>query len=384
MCDGERADYRELTNYFVEQKIRKLMLVCGNSVKQLRIGKYLDTLEERTGIKVVRFQGFQPNPDYESVVAGVELFRKEGCELVLAVGGGSAMDVAKCIKLFATMDESRSYLEQKIVANSIKLVAVPTTAGSGSEATHFAVIYIQGAKQSIAHESCIPQVVLWDPTVLESLPLYQKKATMLDALCHAVESCWSVRSTIESRKWALEAIERLCKVRKAYLCDATAKDVMVNAEMLQIANLAGRAINVTQTTAGHAMCYKLTGLYQIAHGHAAALCVARLFPHMIENIDKCMDPRGKEYLQEVLASLAKAMGCENATDAARFFQELLEELKMEDIPFALERENRSAELKILKSSVNLQRLHNHPIALDETDIEKLYLDLLSKGGSVSV
>ena len=84
------------------------------------------------------------------------------------------------------MDSSRNYLEQPIVPNDVKLLAIPTTAGTGSEATRYAVIYYNGVKQSVADESCIPSAVLMDSSVLKTLPLYQKKSTMLDALCHAL------------------------------------------------------------------------------------------------------------------------------------------------------------------------------------------------------
>lgn len=79
----------------------------------------------------------------ESIVNGVALFREENCEIIIAVGGGSAMDVAKCIKLYSNVDSKINYLEQKIIPNDIKLLAIPTTSGSGSEATRFAVILLQ-------------------------------------------------------------------------------------------------------------------------------------------------------------------------------------------------------------------------------------------------
>lgn len=89
-----------------------------------------------------------------------------------------------------------------------------------------------------------------------------------------------------------------------------------NAIMLRAANLAGRAINIAQTTAGHAMCYKLTSLYGISHGHAASLCVRKLWPFMIENISLCTDERGAAYLMDTFSEIAKAMGCSSPIEAA--------------------------------------------------------------------
>ena len=186
--------------------------------------------------------GFQPNPLYENVLSGLECYRKNSCNAIIAVGGGSAMDVAKCIKLYSNMQgdgEDGSYLKQKILPNEIPFLAIPTTSGTGSEATRFAVIYFNGVKQSVSDYSCIPGTVLLDAGMLKTLPQYQKKSTMLDALCHAIESFWSVNSTRESKNYSREAIEIVIKNLDAYLENKEEG----NAEMLIAANTAGKAIN---------------------------------------------------------------------------------------------------------------------------------------------
>ena len=348
------SKYKKLDEYFENKKPDKILLVCGNSIKKLEIGKYFDSLEENTGIQVIRFSDFTPNPTYESVVKGVKLAASYDIKVIVAVGGGSAMDVAKCIKLYSGMDHSRSYLEQDIVPNDIDLIAVPTTSGSGSEVTRFAVIYHNGEKQSITDYSCIPSLVIYDWTVLKTLPLYQKKSTMLDALCHAIESYWSVSSTDESKDYARQAIRLIMENKDKYL-DNTDEG---NQKMLEASSLAGRAINITMTTAGHAMCYKITTLFSTAHGHACALCVNELFPYMLENLDKCTDPRGLEYLAKTLKEITDVMG--------RSFGEFYESLEL-DKP-----EPEAGQFEILKKSVNTERLMNHPIALDLDTIDYLY------------
>lgn len=358
--------YEQLDEYFRGTDCKKLLLVCGGSIKYLEIGKYFDSLEERLGIKVIRFSDFQPNPLYESVVEGVKILNQEECKLIVAVGGGSAMDVAKCIKLYSNMDHTENYLSQKIVANDIEFLAVPTTAGTGSEATRFAVIYYNNEKQSVSDYSCIPTTVLFDALVLHSLPDYQKKVTMLDALCHATESFWSVNSNEESQRYSTEAIKMIFDYYEGYLLNTEDG----NTGMLKASFLAGKAINITQTTAGHAMCYKLTSLYGISHGHAAALCVSKLFPYTIENINHCIDGRGTGYLQESLIKLANAYGCEEPMEAARKFDVLLEKLGLE-VPKAKEQD-----FELLKKSVNPVRLKNNPVALDTDSIDMLYHEIL--------
>ena len=349
-----------------EKKVCKLLLVCGSSLRFLKIYDYFQSGLEQVGIEVVRFSNFQPNPLYESVIQGVQVFRENHCDAIFAVGGGSALDVAKCIKLYANMDPHKNYLLQTILPNDIPLFAMPTTAGTGSEVTRYAVIYYQGEKQSVTHESCIPSVVVMDPTTLETLPLYQKKAAMLDALCHAVESWWSVNSTEESRKYSREAIRDVLRYKDAYLANESGG----NAKMLWAARCAGKAINITQTTAGHAMCYKLTGLYGIAHGHAAALCVSQLWPYMLEHMEDCADPRGREYLLSIFDDLAAAFDSVRREDAAEKFQKFVDSLELE-VPVP-----RKEDYAVLNASVNPVRLKNNPVPLDEKAIGDLYKRIL--------
>lgn len=264
------------------------------------------------------------------------------------------------------MSDDECYLKQAIILNDVPLLAVPTTAGTGSEATRYAVIYYEGTKQSITDYSIIPSVVLMDASVLKTLPMYQRKATMLDALCHAIESYWSVNSNEESMQYSKAAIETIIANKNAYF----ANDDEANANMLIAANLAGKAINITQTTAGHAMCYKITSLYNFAHGHAAALCVSKLWPWMIANIDKCIDYRGSGHLNAIFDYLSIAFGVINKLEAAQTFQTIIDEMEFPKCA------PKAEDFSLLASSVNPMRLKNHPIALDVESINSLYHEIL--------
>ncbi|MBQ2028140.1 MAG: alcohol dehydrogenase, partial [Clostridia bacterium] len=135
--------------------------------------------------------------------------------------------------------------------------------------------------------------------------------------------------------------------------------------------MAGQAINVTQTTAGHAMCYKITSLFRAAHGHAAILCDRVLFTWMIENTDKCIDPRGENYLKDTLAETSQAMGCRDVKEAAEKLNSLFRSLELK-VPAAT-----SEQFELLKTSVNPVRLKNHPVALDMDTIDMLYHKILN-------
>lgn len=361
--------YRGFDDWIRETHAKRILLVCDDSLGYLTaFNAHLDGMDA-FGVKIVRFRDFQPNPLYENVQDGVSVFREEQCDAIAAVGGGSAIDVAKCIKLFSDLPGDGahgSWLRVDAVPNGIPFLAMPTTAGTGSEATRYAVIYYDGKKQSVTSESFIPETVLMDPNALVTLPLYQKRSTMCDALCHAIESYWSVNSTDESKEFSKAAIQGIIEHMEGYLENTEAG----RAGMLRAANMAGKAINITQTTAGHAMCYKITSLFRAAHGHAAILCDRVLFPWMIEHIDECIDPRGKDHLRRTLDEIGAAMGCADAQSGANKLLEIFKRLELE-VPEAT-----AEQYEELKTSVNPERLKNHPVRLTEETIDSLYHEIL--------
>lgn len=335
----------------------KILLVVDGSFPFLNIKEDIEAI----AVPYVVFDQFTPNPLYEDVCKGVELFKAEQCDTVLAVGGGSSMDVAKCIKLYCKMEKGRLYLEQEYKDTGIKLIAIPTTAGTGSESTRYAVIYYDGKKQSVTHDSIIPGVAILEPKVLRTLPLYQKKCTMLDALCQGIESWWSVNSTDESKEYSKMAVETIVKHWQEYIfanTDEAAEKIMM------AANYAGRAINITQTTAPHAFSYKITSMYGLPHGHAVAICLPVIWRYMVENMDKCIDNRGQYELATTFRQIANAMGTSDVKSAIEAFSLLLDVMGIQNPVVG----DRKKELDILVCSVNPTRLKNNPVKLDEITI----------------
>lgn len=331
---------------------KKFLLVRDSAYDYLKIKDFFDAIPH------IEFSEFTPNPLYGQVCEGIKLFNKEQCELIVAVGGGSTIDVAKCIKLYCKMDSSTNYLKQETFDSGITLIAVPTTAGTGSESTRHAVIYYEGAKQSISHPSIVPDYAVLEPSVLKTLPVYQKKCTMLDALCQAIESWWSVNSTDESIEYSKKAIEAIRANWEDYIfnnTDSAAEQIM------QAANYAGRAINITATTAAHAMSYKITSMYHFPHGHAVAVCMPEVWGYMLEHTADCIDGRGVKHLENTLGQIAEMIDLP-------YFKAMMEKLKM-NYP---ETENREADLDILSASVNPVRLKNNPVALSKEVLREMY------------
>ena len=337
-------DYIDLKKYIKDNNFINTLVVCSHSFYKSDLYKELESID----INKIYFDDFKPNPSYDSVILGIEKLNEYNCDSIMAVGGGSAIDVAKCIKL----DSKKT----------LNFLVVPTTAGTGSEATRFSVIYKNGEKMSITDDSLIPDAVLFDTKVLKTLPDYQKKATMLDAFSHSIESLWSINSTDESKEYAKESIRLIMDNMSTYLDNN--EEVFSN--MFLAANLAGKAINISKTTAGHAMCYKLTTLYGISHGHAAMLINSELFPYMLEHIDKCNDNRGKDYLENIFNEIISIVKDSN------YFRELLSNLDLYNVEVNID------DLDLLVDSVNTERLSNNPVKLEKEDIREIYIRLFNQ------
>jgi len=359
--------YTAFNKYLSNINAKKIFLIHGNSFYKLPVANFFDSLK----INVVHFKDFKPNPDYESVKKGVEVYRENNCDVVIAIGGGSAIDVAKCVKLFANMKSGADYLQEKIFPNDVPLIAVPTTAGTGSESTHFAVIYRDGKKISVADSSALPCAIMLDSSALKFLPDYQKKAGLLDALCHALEASWSVQSCDVAMAFAYEAI-RLIYAEKNFYIDADSSDTC-RANMLYASRLAGMAINLAKTTAGHALSYKLTSTFGISHGHAAALCVARVWKYMHKNLNRAVNEDIAEILPQIFNQLAACMGFDDVDAAIDDLQKLLTNW---NLAAPLKDNFSDEEILELTNSVNVERLGNNPVRLDNDAIKIIYEKIL--------
>lgn len=346
-------------------KIKKYLLVCDSGFG------FIEGREafERSDIPYITFNSFTSNPFYADVCKGVDIFNAEHCEAIVAVGGGSAIDVAKCIKLFCRLNKNTDYLSQPYSENNIVLIAAPTTAGTGSESTRFAVIYKDGVKQSVNHISIIPNYAVLDVDVLKSLPLYQKKSTLLDALCQGIESWWSVNSNDESKRYSEIAVGTILTYAQAYLYD---NSLEASERIMLAANYAGRAINITQTTAPHAMSYKISSICHIPHGHAVAICLPAVWEFMSNHMELCLDARGKNYLHDTFLAISKVFRVETVHEAIRFFKDFL--IKLDITPPPIENKE---DISLLAQSVNLVRLNNNPVKLDEHTLYNLYVNIFS-------
>ena len=344
------TSYRKALEKYVNTD-EKIFVVCTKS----QVEPFLADMKE---YRLELFYDFSPNPDYQEVQKGLECFLRGNYKTIVSVGGGSAIDVSKCIKLHATIDEDK-FLRKEYRYNPIFHIALPTTAGTGSEATEIAVISYERRKTSIEHPSLLPDVAVLDTSFLATLPDYHKKITMLDALCQGIESYWAKGATEESRQNAATCIRLILEHYRAYL----EGDSDADSKIMLAANYSGKAINISRTTAAHAMSYKLTSLYGIGHGHAVALCIVPIWRMLLDK------SKNDEDLRSCLQGLANIMNSASIDESVQKMERLVSEL---DLPI---KRVKCEDVALLAQCVDLGRMGNNPVVFTLEEIKQLYEEL---------
>ncbi len=336
---------------------KKIFLVSGKtSYAGSGAEKTLKPFFEKYSI--THFTDFSSDPMLEYILNGLELF-KDGYDLVVAIGGGSAIDVAKSINILsAQKGNPLEYIKnkKKIKHKGKPLIAIPTTAGSGSEATHFAVVYIDKVKYSLAHKHILPTYAIVDPLLTLSMPKQIAAATAMDAFSQAIESYWSVNSTKKSKSYSKRAI-RL--ITSNILDSVNTPSLMSRETMAEAAHLAGKAINIAKTTASHALSYTLTARFGVPHGHAAALTLGQVLKYNAGVTDgDCNDPRGAAYVSKTIQELCLMLNCSTPDEAGRAVNNLIRSVGLE-IDFK-KLGIKDKKIDEIINSVNFERLINNP------------------------
>lgn len=366
-----------LPKLLVECGARKIFLVTGKGSYSASGAKaYLDDILE--GCMVCQFCDFSVNPKVEDVDYGITIFETERFDIVLAVGGGSSIDMAKLINFLSGHPESfANYkFKSKTSNGSVRpLIAIPTTAGSGSEATSFAVLYANKEKFSVDNELLLPTAAIVDPDLTMSLPKYITATTGMDALSQAIESYWSVNSNEESKRYAGEAIKTIMTNLKTAVNNLTESARMA---MAKAAHLAGKAINITRTTAPHAISYPLTSYFGIPHGQAVAVTIALLlvFNSKVTG-DDVQDSRGANYVREIINQIVNLIGAATVNDAKDKIDKLISEIGLETKLSRLKvKSSRDIEV-IIQNGFNPDRVKNNPRILTRTALRDILNTLVN-------
>jgi alcohol dehydrogenase class IV len=306
------------------------------------------------------FDEFEINPRIQDIERGLQRFADHAPDVVLALGGGTALDLGKMIRGLAGQ---RRALEEIVSSrstfdpNPIPLVVMPTTSGTGSESTHFAVVYRNGEKHSIAHSGLMPNCVILDPTLTYSMPPSITAATGLDALCQAVESIWAVGATDESVQYASHSLRLAIANLEAAVHSPTPAS---RRAMCEAAHFAGKAINISKTTASHAISYYLTTRYGIPHGIAVAVTLPRMLEYNAHvHPDDCADPRGPRHVQSRIDKILSILNVDDVIAGRQKLEQLFSAIHcpvtLRDLDIASD-----AEISELARQTNVERLSNNP------------------------
>ncbi|MFD0558318.1 alcohol dehydrogenase class IV [Stackebrandtia endophytica] len=355
-----------------ELGVARVLLVCGKHA--FVASGAAECLPELVRVAAVRrWSDFRANTDVVDLIDGLRLVEEFQPDLILGVGGGSAMDMAKLLCAYQGItDEDRLHEAIRdgapVTDRRLKLVLSPTTSGSGSEATHFAVVYIGDQKYSIAGPAMLPDIVVLDPALTTSATPYQRATSGIDAVAQAVESLWSVGGTEASRGFAQQALAELIPALPDFVKTGSAESAR---QMALGSHLAGRAIDVSKTTAAHALSYGITKTYGLPHGHAVALTLGGFIAaHADATDDRLQTAISPQQHRDAMAKILAAWGADSAREARDGFHKLAEGigLSMDLVQAGVTTRQQVAELV---SKVNLERLGNNPVRFTREQLEDL-------------
>ncbi len=322
--------------------------------------------------KIIRYFEFEQNPKIEDIKKGIELYHKIKPELVIAIGGGSVIDTAKLINLLSFQEgEPEAIIKNsKLIKHpSVPIIAIPTTAGTGSEATHFAVVYINKIKYSLTHKYVLPNYVFLAERLTYNLPEKLTAYTGLDALSQAVEAIWAIDTNEEAIEYSKEAVSLILK----FLPQAVLKkNKIARKQMLKASFLAGKAINISKTSAPHAVSYPFTTHYGLLHGHAVALTLPSFleFNYNLSEIDN-NEKRGVLFVKnniEIIFDLLKTDAKNAKNVLSKFIESLGVCINIGEII------QKNFDFDLIIENVGMARLENNPRKINKTNL----LNILKK------
>ena len=295
-------------------KAGKVLVVTDSGIVKAGIYDQLKTLLEAAGKTIVLFDRVQPDPEINLVREAVELAREAGVDAVIGLGGGSSLDTAKVAAALVTNPKDiNAYIGVDLLEkDALPTIAIPTTAGTGSEVTHIAILSddSEQLKKGIVSAKMIPRYAILDPKLTIGLPPYATAVTGMDALIHALESFTSIHANAYSEALGLRAIELISKnIRTAF---SHGTDLKAREAMLFGSLLAGMAF-------ANAFAYPLGGMFHVPHGLSTSLM---LIPVMAFNMT------GNEGKYEMMAQSLTGRRDVTAQTALDEIERLVADLKL--------------------------------------------------------
>ena len=365
---------KELPEIIMRHKCTHVLIITDGGIMKLGLTRRLEKALKEAGIPYTIYDKTVANPTTVNVREALELYHKEGCDAIIGFGGGSSMDCAKAVGACA-VKPNQSLAQMKGILKVHKklplLMAVPTTAGTGSETTLAAVITDADTryKYAINDFPLIPRYAVLDPKVTLSLPPFITATTGMDALTHAVEAYIGNSTTIDTRRDALKAIKLIFEnIDIAY---EHGDNIQARRNMLHASFYAGCAFTKSYVGYVHAVAHSLGGQYNVPHGLANAI----LLPLVLREYGSCIDK--KLHRLAIAAGLAD----KNTPDheAAELFIRAIEEMKERFGSVNIVKEIQETDILKLAHYADKEAnpLYPVPKLMDASELEKFYYMLMS-------
>ena len=374
---------RELPEIIMRHKCTHVLIITDGGIMKLGLTRRLEKALKEAGIPYTIYDKTVANPTTVNVREALELYHKEGCDAIIGFGGGSSMDCAKAVGACA-VKPNQSLAQMKGILKVHKklplLMAVPTTAGTGSETTLAAVITDADTryKYAINDFPLIPRYAVLDPKVTLSLPPFITATTGMDALTHAVEAYIGNSTTIDTRRDALKAVKLIFEnIDIAY---EHGDNIQARRNMLHASFYAGCAFTKSYVGYVHAVAHSLGGQYNVPHGLANAI----LLPLVLREYGSCIDK--KLHRLAIAAGLADKNTPDN--EAAELFIQAIEEMKERFGIVNIVKEIQETDIPKLAHYADKEAnpLYPVPKLMDASELEKFYYMLMSltseKGDSI--
>ena len=369
LLEGENS-LAELPSLLQRQSIGNVLIVTDVGISQLGL---MDPLLEgftMYGIQYVVYDKTVPNPTIDNIEDALTLYKSSGCEGIIAFGGGSPMDCAKGVAArVAQPGKTLSQLKGQLkIRKAIPpLVAIPTTAGTGSETTIVSVVSNSETHEKYAINDPVltPHFAIMDPLLTVKLPKHITSTTGMDALTHAVEAYIGRSNTSQTKQWSREATQLIFE--NLYEVYQNGKNIKARANMQRASFLAGRAFTRAYVGYIHAIAHTLGGFYNVPHGLANAV----IMPHVLEYYGKAV--------HKPLAELADIAGITDSSDSEevkckKFIEALRQMNKKMDIPETISGiETADIPSMVDRAYKEANPLYPVPRILNKKDLEALYI-----------
>lgn len=343
------GEFSKLAQVLAEAGIKRCVLVCGR-----HFAPKAEKLQSEVSEICAVFSEVLPNPQLSGVAETVRLAREHNADAIIGIGGGSSIDTAKLASACVCGDESVEYYYEtaNFPGKHLSVIAIPTTAGTGSEVTQVSVISRDGEKKTINNPVFMPKLAIVDPELTYSVPKRTTMNTGLDALAHALEGYWSVNHQPICDIYAIEAVRLILENLEAAYSDGENAKARHNMSLASL--LAGLAFAQPKTAASHACSYPLSADYHLPHGEACAFT---------------LDSLVRMNADERLETLCHRVGLENTgalADKIAYFKRLgglktrLCELENVDIE------------KLAEDCAAHPLMKNNPVALDKAALLRMF------------